>query len=244
MPVAKSYQNFEKLTEPYVVNNKTYIKLRDNKGKEKQVRWYSDSEYYKMYPEERKVQQFNGKDSKVFTPKEVLGFQNGYITIFRGDTYKFLDWFKASNARYTNRWGWYVVSTEEVPEDLPVELTSLRLDWSLIGFEGGNLKPEEEIKQAVEELLYANVKSNSKHMGSVGERIEVTVVVSATHSLENQYGTSTIHTMVDDNENEYIWITASKNWQKGTVKTIRGTVKEHKVYKGVKQTVLTRCSER
>ena len=32
--------------------------------------------------------------------KDVLGFENGYVTLFQGDTFPFIDWFRASIARY------------------------------------------------------------------------------------------------------------------------------------------------
>ena len=47
--VAKSYQNMEIVSDVYMVSGRKYVKVRDNKGAEKQVRWYSDAEYAKMY---------------------------------------------------------------------------------------------------------------------------------------------------------------------------------------------------
>ena len=39
MPVAKSFQSFEMLTEPYIVSGKQYVKVRNPKtGTERQVR--------------------------------------------------------------------------------------------------------------------------------------------------------------------------------------------------------------
>ena len=52
-----------------------------------------------------------------------------------------------------------------------------------------------------------------------------------------------MHIMTGTDSNEYVWVTASKSWAPGAVKTIRGTIKNHRVYKGVKQNILTRCLE-
>jgi hypothetical protein len=49
--------------------------------------------------------------------------------------------------------------------------------------------------------------------------------------------------MQDNQKNVYTWTTAAKNWAEGSQKHIRGTVKDHVVVKGEKQTVLTRCME-
>ena len=85
MPVAKSFQSFEMLTEPYTVSGKQYIKVRNPKtGTERQVRWYSDSEFAKLYPEAKVAVQVH--DAFYKPQKEVLGFTKGYITIFKGDT--------------------------------------------------------------------------------------------------------------------------------------------------------------
>jgi hypothetical protein len=49
--------------------------------------------------------------------------------------------------------------------------------------------------------------------------------------------------MTDRDGNEVVWITAAKAWDEYSVHLLRGTVKEHKVFRNSKQTVLTRCTE-
>ena len=49
--VAPSFQSFEFLTEPYSANGKMYIRVRNPKtGTERQVRWYDNAEFRKLYP--------------------------------------------------------------------------------------------------------------------------------------------------------------------------------------------------
>ena len=232
--VAPSFQNFEFLCEPYLANGKMYIRVRNPKtGTERQVRWYEE------------------KDAKTITPKatpqkssqkEALGFTKGYITIFKGDTYPHLEWFQQSIARYARCWGWYIISTEEVPADLPEGIEPIRLSWEAVGNEDGSLKLENEVKEAVESLMYD--ESISEHVGSIGDRIEINVKVIKNIALENNYGHSTMHIFEDACGNQYVWITNSQSWSEGSEKTIRASVKEHKRYKGVRQTVLSRCLER
>lgn len=57
---------------------------------------------------------------------------------------------------------------------------------------------------------------------------------------ENAFGLSYIYKFTDESGNVFIWKT-SKCIEEYKVKTVVGTVKEHDDYKGVKQTVLTRC---
>ena len=240
MPVAKSFQSFEMLTEPYIISGKQYVKVRNPKtGTERQVRWYSASEFAKLYPETKLVVQ--AQDAFYKPQKEALGFTKGYITIFKGDTYAHIDWFRASIARYARWWGWYIISTEEIPNDLPDGLEPIQLPWDIVGNDDGKLKPESIIQKAVEAIIYD--AGTSEFVGEIGERIELTLTVTRAIEIENNYGHSIMHIMEDDCGNVYMWTTAAKSWSEGAVKKIRGTVKDHRTYKNTKQTVLIRCME-
>lgn len=237
MSVAPSFQSFEMLTEPYAVGDKMYIKVRNPKtGTERQVRWYE---------EKKKVSHstpvLNAQDVYYKPQKEVLGFTKGYITIFKGDTYKYLDWFRASIARYARYWGWYIISTDEIPNDIPEELEPIQLAWELVGNENGFLNSESDVQKAVESIMYE--AGESEYVGNIGERLELDVIVTRVIELDGAYGVSNMHIMEDPCGNVYVWTTASKSWAEGSHKIIRGTVKDHRTYKNVKQTVLNRCME-
>lgn len=237
MPVAKSYQSLEIVGDIFVSSGRQYVNVKTKTGALKTVRWYSDAEYRKMYPEAPAVDR--SADPYYKPQKEVLGFTKGYITIFKGDTYAEIDWFRASIARYARWWGWYIISTEEVPADLPEGIEPIQLPWELVGQEDGKLKPEYLIKEAVESIIYDG--SDSEYQGALGERLDLYLTVERTIELDGNYGRSTMHLMRDDCGNLYVWTTASKSWAAGSEHHIRGTVKDHRTYKGEKQTVLTRC---
>lgn len=238
--VAKSFQNMEIIGEPFISNNRKYVNVKNPKtGKIRQVRWYSENEYNKMYPEESLKNHKNDRFYK--SQKEILGFSKGYITIFKGDTYKELDWFRASNAKYTRWWGWYIVSEEEVPADLPIGIEPVQLPWDLVGQENEKLKPDHVVQEVIESLIYE--PSASKFIGSIGERLELFVTVEKTIELEKGYGTCRMHLMRDEEDNLYVWTTSAKCWSVGTEHHIKGTVKNHKKYKNECQTILTRCIE-
>ena len=50
----------------------------------------------------------------------------------------------------------------------------------------------------------------------------------------------TMHTLVDDDNNVFMWTTSSRTLPLDAQVTMDVTIKEHTEYKGVKQTVLTR----
>lgn len=234
--VAKSFQVLKQLGEPFLENQKMYVRVQNEKtGNIRKVRWYTEAEYAKMYGEK-----VDKPASEFKCQKKILGFENGYITIFKGDTYANLEWFQKSIARYCKWWGWYIVSTETVPFDLPRGLEPVELRWELVGEEEGYLKSDAEVKAAVNSILYD--KGNSTFQGIVGARLELELEVIAAYKKESYYGEQTIHYMVDKCGNQYLWATTSKSWEVGDKHHIKGTVKDHKVIKNVDTTVLTRCT--
>lgn len=231
MAVAKSFQNFEIVKEPFEENGRMYVEVRNPKTSNiRKVRWYEEET--RPAAEDKVV---------VKSMRKALGFENGYITIFKGDTYSHLEYFQLSIARYCNRWGWYICSTDEIPTDIPEGVIPVRLNWEDVGV-GEFLKTDHEIKLAVDNLLFD--PSPSEFVGSVGERIEIEITVTKAIPIENDYGHSTLHQFEDVDGNVYIWTTASKSWSVGSTKRIRGTIKQHNIYHNVKQTILTRCLER
>ena len=238
--VAKTYQSLEVVGDVYTTNGRQYVQVRTNSGALKQVRWYTDKEYAKMYPNDVASNSKAG-DPSFKSQKEVLGFDKGYITIFKGNTFEDREYFKLSSARYTRFWGWYFISTEDLPTDLPDDVTPVRLPWELVGTEKGTLKSDKEIAEAVESLIYDD--DGSEFQGEIGDRIDIIVTVEKAILLDGYYGASTMHIMRDYDGNCYVWTTAARCWSEGTEHHIAGTIKALKTYKGVKQTILTRCRE-
>lgn len=238
MAVAKSYARCDIMGEPFYNqdSNKWYVEIKLGSGKLKIVRWYSDAEYARMYGEP--VTPVAESPRSV---RKVLGFNEGYITIFRGDQDANNEWFRKSNARYARNWGWYIVSTEQVPEQLPFGIEAVKLHWDEIGLDNGELKPEHIVKQIVEDILYGD-ETSGQHIGQIGERLDLTLTVQRTFVFDGAYGKSTMHIMKDDRGNEFIWTTGAKTLVVGETYTMRATVKDHKIYKGVNQTILTRCA--
>lgn len=234
--VAKSYQGLEQIGEPYTVNGRMYVKVRTKNGTEKQVRAYSEKEFLRLWGDVAPQAQLSSTKSL----KEALGFAKGYITIFAGDTYAALEWFRWSNARFHKLFGWYVVSTEELPQDIPSCIEPKRLLWAKVAKDDNTLLPKAAVLAAVNELIYP--PSDSQFIGKEGERIERTLTVKRTIPLEGNYSPSTMHVMVDEEGNEFVWVTSARTLEQGMIYNVRGTIKAHKVYQNTRQTYLTRCS--
>lgn len=239
--VAKSYQGLEILDEPHskiakgASKSTLYVTVRTKAGSTKEVRWYSETEYARMYKEE-------AVDYSKRNMRNILGFGNaGYVTIFKGDISEDNDYFNLCAARYTTRWGWYFPSDIALPDDLPENAVPVKLEWSAVGNEDGSLKSVNEIKEAIEALIYDN--DPSEFQGNIGDHITRTITVEKAIPLDGYYGPTTMYIMYDELHNCYIWTTAARTWETGTTHTITGTVKDHKVYHNVHQTIMTRCRE-
>lgn len=235
MAVAKSFTNFEKLGEPFKKNNKMYINVRNQKtGTKRAVRWYTDAEYAKLYPET-----VLKEIAKPYL-KQSLGFSKGYITVLKDADYDD-EWCNKSVARWCGRWGWYIASTDDFPEDCPFEYK--KLYWKDVIKEEGILKPREEIEQIIFQLFYDN--SPSQHLGSVGDRLELNIEIINIDKVETNYGAKARYTFVDSNDNVLEWFTSLReDWNLKDKKIIRGTVKGLTRKHGLNITVLTRCMER
>lgn len=232
--VAKSYQNLEQIGDVYTADGRQYVNVRMKNGSIKKVRWYTDHEYNKMYPGEQIEEKLPGSQ------RLALGFKNGYIYIVKGDTYEHKDWLVDNGARYMRIWGWYFISTMDLPEAWPDGIQPVKLNWELVG-KDEDLVCEDEVKLAVEPLLYD--MSISQYQGNVGDRIEREVTITRVIPLENDWGTSKMYIMEDNSGNVYTWTTNARDWEAGSCKRIRGSVKAFQTWRNVRQTQLTRCQE-
>lgn len=232
--IAKSYQQFQILTNPYEVNKKKYVDI-SYKNSIKRVRWYSDAEYLKMYPEEKE----NLIPSANYDIKTALGFSNDFITVFSGNVDGNSEYFERSIARFHRIFGWYIASTDDLPIDLPHDVTPHRLEWSAISNSKG-LVDESFLTNIVNELRYPPSKSN--FVGTIGARLDLKLEVARRDESQSYYGLTHKHLLRDSNGNEYIWNTTAKALDQGSTYLLRATIKDHTLNRRTKQTILTRCS--
>lgn len=243
MPVAKTYQNFKIETEPYLMNGRQYVKVRASTGALKEVRWYSDAEYAKLYPKEKEssFSLIENRNSPFWKPqKHTLGFEKGYITIYSGIDDPYNDYMRSIGCNYRRWWGWCLHSDKELAGPLPSGVIAHRLNWSDISDNDETVfRDENKVIAAVEKVLYGD--PSSEFVGKIGDKYEGLLTVIKAVPVEGQYGLSTIHVFKDDIDNIFTWTTAAKTLSVNKTYYIKGSIKDHKTYKGTKQTVLTRC---
>ena len=135
MPVAKSYANCPIIKGPYMKNKREYVVVATKNNPNKEVRWYSEEEYCKMY---------GLPFDYGFNPKKAFGFDKGYIHIFTNDD-KNEEFFSQSCARYSTFFGWYIVSNDDVPNNLPDGVRAIKIYWEDIS-KDDNILPYDQIK--------------------------------------------------------------------------------------------------
>ena len=100
-------------------------------------------------------------------------------------------------------------------------------------------KAEEDVKRA---KAHDTEKAESQFVGKVGDKISINVAsATCVYSSESIYGMQYLYKFVGTDNNVYMWSTS--NWIEDTdrVESIKGSVKNHEEFRGVKQTILTRC---
>lgn len=221
MSVAPSFQKLELAGKPFAEGDKEYVYVRYPDGHTRKVRWYEE------------------EPKRIRSVKDVLGFEKGYITIFRGDCTPLQEWFEQSCARYHVLWGWYIISTDEVPP-LPAGISAVELPWSAVSLADGTLKPATAITREVEARIYE--PSKSEYLGEIGNRLDFEATITKVVPIQDYFGTKNFYVMETPEGNVATWTTAAKVLLLGNTYNFRGTIKDLTIYKGEKQTILTRCS--
>jgi hypothetical protein len=108
---------------------------------------------------------------------------------------------------------------------------------------------ENSIGYVERRLERERLNSESGYVGSVGERLELTLRVERIHEYEtsNFHGrpvTRLVYVTRDPQNNVVVFHTSTGFGEEGETITVRGTVKAHDVYRDTRQTVLQRVMER
>lgn len=230
MAVAKSYQSWPIQGDPFTENGRQYVTVIKPNGDPKKVRWYSDKQISKIYKESAIADDIDYR--------KILGFgDKGYITIYRGEIAENENWFRANKScRYHKFWGWYTPSDDPIVTSVPAGVIPSTLSWASITKNG----KIDELKMNKTLASFTSF-GNSEFIGTPKERIEFFAKVNKIVKVNGSYGDSLMYLMEDPSGNSIVWVTSSVDLTEGKEYYMRGTVKDHREYRGIKQTVMTRC---
>lgn len=201
---------------------------------------------------ERRRKRNERKNPEYFHKHGLANDGSAFVVI--GKTYEMRHELKAAGAHYVPCIGWYFAHSVENYETLQVTI-----DKFATNFEGAwkiddlrcLLPCVKEAQEAKKTASYIAENSSSDFVGKIGDKVTVNVTLDRVSWYETQYGTMNVYTFVDDSGNMYVWKTSTdmgrfvgdfwQEYKKGERLTLTGKIKDHNEYKGVKQTVLTRC---
>lgn len=219
----------------------------------KDVRLYTPEEYEKMEAanEKAKAKKMAEQEQKMkaeFQTKsaewlEKNGFNPEGITyIITGDSYSIKEELKKAGFRFDSLLLWHKATKDEQYADRLVEVKFDDVfEWSAWG--QGHYK--QGAKEFISNLMAATQpKVESNWIGEVGDKItDLKVQLVRKYTMDGKYGLTTLYGFQDENGNIINWWSSTfqeieiNDW----TTIVRGTIKKLDEYKGVKQTVVTRC---
>ena len=142
--------------------------------------------------------------------------------------------------------GWNIYLFSE-PQEGAIELDATECcDTDMYGvyngFKSGYMN---QLLADVQEKERQAQAEKSSYFGNVGDKVDgLEVTFKNVFFYETQFGGMCIYIFEDADGHQFKWNTSSgfgTSLEKEEVITIKGTIKEHSEYNGIKQTVLTRC---
>ena len=174
--------------------------------------------------------------------------QDGNMWIALGNTFEIKDELKAQGCKFSSQLScWHADHDLEGIKTLKLNASDLyekdqagvyMWQWMLIN-EGIAL-----IEEANDQLRIS--ESSSSHVGAVGDKIEIKAELSSVHWYDSHIAyrtiTNWIYSFKDEAGNIFVWKTQKCIDEKaGDHVILKGTIKAHGEYRGIKQTELIRC---
>jgi hypothetical protein len=80
----------------------------------------------------------------------------------------------------------------------------------------------------------------SSHIGTIGGHFQALVTLKGIHPYETQWGAGNMHIFNDEKGNVLVWYTSSSTgFNEGDSALVKGKVKKHSEFRGIKQTQIT-----
>lgn len=175
---------------------------------------------------------------------EANGFsRDGVSYIILGNSYPIKNALKEANFKFSPLLRWHASTNTFV---LPANCSYLEIkykDYFVWDDELAVSFLQENARERLEKIFNPVYDSNSNFVGNIGDKIpSLHCIVKNVGGYNTAYGYRWVYNFIDEDDNEYSWhATSNKALSGGMELEISGTIKEHKQYKGVNTTILTRC---
>lgn len=217
----------------------------------KEVRLYTEAEAAKMEAANERARvkreaerrakmeaEFEQKRLKWLSDNEFT--KEGKTYVITGDSYSIKDDLKENGFRYNPVLKWHKADPGNYKDrvvEIDINDIAEASAWgeyhyltSAQSFVAQKIAPEQE------------ETAPSEWVGTVGDKIAVTVTFVRKGWCDNRFGGSNIYTFRDTDGNEIVWFTSVlMDKEVGDTFNIKATVKAHNEYKGKKNTVISRA---
>ena len=235
---------------PIPVDGGICYKCNGGKYFTKEVRLYTKKEFETMEKNKerariRRQEELKAKMEAEYEHKKAVwlethGFaEDGSSYIITGETYSIKDELKEAGFRFDPVLLWHRASIEGY-EDRAIKI---KVDdfFEFSAWGDGHYKIG--AKEKIQALLAENEDySHSEWVGEIGDHIKnEKVTLKRKGSFSGRYGLTNVYTFENEIGSIYTWFTSTfLNKEIDETFYIKGTIKKHDEYKGVKTTVLTR----
>lgn len=142
--------------------------------------------------------------------------------------------------------------TRELRDRIPNKFLGI----AIYGFISAKKNHDRLVEKKIAEEERAKANAEVEYYGAVGDKFELTLTFDKSFCFEGAYGFTYIHLFHDDEGHQFKWSSSRGTYQcwcktngrdgfleyeVGKKYILRGTIKAHKEYRNVKQTVITRC---
>lgn len=188
--------------------------------------------------EDKMQREFESKKKKWL---EDNGFSESGVTYvyWCDDSYDKKEELKAAGFKFNPQLKWHKINNNDFEDKTICVKVEDVVEFSVWG-EGHYYA---DARKKVEDLIF-NIRPHevTEWYGSVGEKIyEINAGLIGRRTIETRFGYSTVYTFIAEHY-VFTWLTSTiLNAEVGDQVVLSGTIKDLTEYRGIKQTVLTRC---
>ena len=157
---------------------------------------------------------------------------------------------------HTNARSVFFKTLDDGTREMRNEINEKYMGIAVYAFFSAKQNHDKMVAKKIAEEERAKANAEVEYYGAVGDKFELTLTFDKSFSFEGAYGFTYIHLFHDDEGHQFKWSSSRGTYQcwcktngrdgfleyeVGKKYILRGTIKAHKEYRNVKQTVITRC---
>ena len=160
---------------------------------------------------------------------------------------------------HTNARSVFFKTLEDGTREMRNEINEKYMGIAVYAFFSAKQNHDKMVAKKIAEEARAKANAKVEYYGAVGDKFELTLTFDKSFGFEGAYGFTYIHLFHDDENHVFAWSSSNGNYKVEYAKNvtwggieyveyevghkylIKGSIKDHREYRNVKQTVITRC---